>query len=187
MLDELDDVRSAWHAQPTTFFRLTPQQMFAGLRRIDRRQRRVAHGILVAFVGDVIAFTTVLFVSVTNLLEAAGCLWIMIAMGWFARRLWTGLRSAERAQEEMVARPSIDAFRASLEARLTFYRSLLSFGAVLPGVGLFLIGALIAAPESAVWVAVTGALLVAGVANGFRMHLPRTRDIRKQLSELDQL
>lgn len=187
MLNEVEDFRTAWHAQPTTFFRLTPHEMRVGLERIDRRQRRLARGILAAFVGDVIGFTTILFLVVANALEAAGCLWIMIAMGWFARRLWKGLRSAERAHEEMVARPSIDALRESLEARWKFYRSLLSFGAVLPGVAMFLIGALVAEPTAATGVAVTGAVLVASIANAFRVHLPKARAIQQQLAELDRL
>jgi hypothetical protein len=187
MLHDLEDFRTAWHTQPTTFFRLTAHEMRAGLERVQRRQRRIARGILAAFVGDVISFTMILFLAVTNALEAAGCIWIMFAMGWFARHLWVGLRSAERASEEMVARPSIDAFRASLESRWVFYRSLLSFGVVLPGVALFLIGAVVAQPASAIWVGVTGALLIAGIANGFRIHMPKARAIRQQLAELDRL
>lgn len=187
MFSDLENFRTAWHTQPTTFFRLTPHEMQAGLEHVDRRQRRIARGILAAFVGDVIGFTMVLFLVVTNALEAAGCIWIMLAMGWFARHLWMGLRSAERAREEMLARPSIDAFRASLESRWEFYRSLLSFGAVLPGVALFLVGALVAEPASASWVAATGTLVIAVIANGFRIHMPKARVIRQQLTELDRL
>ena len=187
MLRDLEDFRTVWHTQPTTFFRLTPYEMHAGLERIDRRQRRIARGILTAFVGDVIAFTLVLVLVVANAVQAAGCIWIMLAMGWFARRLWMGLRRTERASEEMLARPSIDAFRAALESRWQFYRSLLLFGAVLPGVAMFLIGTFLAEPDSASWVATTGALVIAAIVNGFRIHTPKARDIRRQLAELDRL
>ena len=162
MRHELEDFRMAWHAQPTTFFHLAPQEMRAVVERIDRRQRRIARGVVVAFVGDVIAFTLILLFLVTNALQAAGCVWIMIAMGWFARRLWAQVRGADRTHDEMVARPSIDAFRASLETRWAFYQSLLSFGAVLPGVAIFVAGFVVAQPASAAWAAVTGVVILAG-------------------------
>ncbi|HEY4307652.1 MAG TPA: hypothetical protein VGM82_24470 [Gemmatimonadaceae bacterium] len=184
---ELEDLQTAWHAQPTTFFRLTPQQMRAGVDRIDQRQRRVARGIVAAFVGDVISFTLLLFLFVTNAIQAVGCVWIMLAMGWFARYLWTHLRTSERTRDEMIARPSIDAFRAALNARWTFYRSLLAFGVVLPGVALLIIGGLIAAPGSGKSVAATVVVIVAAIANGFRLHLPNARAVQRQLAELDEL
>ena len=186
MRPELEDFRTVWHAQPTTFFHLTPQAMRAAVERIDHRQRRIARGVVGAFAGDVIAFTLLLFFFVTNVLQAAGCVWIMLSMGWFARRLWVQLRG-DRSYEEMLARPSIEADRASLEGRWEVYRSLLSFGAVLPGVALFVAGGLLAEPGSALWVAVTIAVIVAGIANGFRLHLPAARAIRRQLLELDRL
>lgn len=187
MFEGVEDLRTAWNAQPTTLFRLTPQQMRAALERIDRRQRKIARGIVAAFAGDVISFTTILILMHNNVLQVAGCIWIMVAMGWFARRLWTGLRRAEWASEDMLARPSIDAFRASLESRWEFYRLLLSFGAVLPGVALYLIGALIRQPDAAIMVGLVAAVIVAASANGFRIHLPQARAIREQMAELDRL
>lgn len=187
MLDDLEDFRTAWNTQPTTLFRMTPREMRAGLERIDHRQRRIARGIRTAFICDLISFTVILFFIYHNVIAAAGCIWIMLAMGWFTRHLWTRLRRAERASEDMLARPSIDAYRASLEARWEFYRSLLAMGAVLPGVALILIGDLIRQPQSAPVVAATGMVFVFAIANGFRMHLPKARAIREQLAELDRL
>jgi hypothetical protein len=186
MFEGVDDLRTAWHAQPTTLFRLTPQEMRTALERIDRRQRRIARGFVAAFVGEVIAFATILFL-INNPLVSAGCIWIMIAMGWFAHRLWTGLRRAERASEDMLARPSIDAFRSSLEARWEFYRLLPSFGAILPGVALILIASLVRQPDSAPIAALVVAVFIAATANGFRLHLPHARAIRQQITELDRL
>ena len=186
MFEGVDDLRTAWPAQPTTLFHLTPQEMRTALERIDRRQRRIARGMVAAFVADVIFFTTLLLL-INNALKSVGCIWIMVGMGCFARRLWTGLRRAERASEDMFARPSIDAFRASLEARWDFYRLMLSFGAVLPGVALILIADLVRHPDSAPTVALVAVLFVAATANAFRIHLPHARAIRQQIADLDRL
>jgi len=187
MRNELEDFRTVWHAQPTTFFHLAPQAMRASVERIDRRQRRIAAGIVIAFAGDLVGFTLVLLFVVTNVLEAAGCLWIMISMGWFAQRLRGQLRGGARAYEEVVTRPSIHAFRASLEARWEFYLSLLSLSAVLPGIAVFIAGVVVAEPASAAWAIGTGGVIVAAIANALRIHLPDALAIRRQLVELDRL
>lgn len=187
MRDDLEDVQNTWHAQPTTFFHLAPREMRAAVARTERRQQRIARGVIVAFVGDVVAFTLLLFLFVTNAVEAAGCIWIMLSMGWFARLLSRHLRSAAPTYDETAARPSIDAFRASLASQLGFYKLLLAFGLVLPGVALFVAGILLAQPGAGKAAALTGVVIAAAIANGFRLHLPGARAIQQQLSELDKL
>jgi hypothetical protein len=165
---------------------MSRQQIQGRVAQESARQRRIPIGIGAAFAGDVIAFTTLLFFF-PDAFQRAGSILIMLAMGYLTRRLQLRRAKATTAQSEIAARPSIDAYRAALDAQLEFYRALLAFAAVVPGVGLFIFGAIRSEPEAWPFGLATVVLLLAGMANGCRMHLPHARRLLEQLRELDAL
>ncbi len=119
--------------------------------------------------------------------QRAGSILIMLAMAYLTRRFQRRRAKATMAQNEMAACPSIDAYRMALDAQLEFYRGLLPFAGVLPGIALFLFGAIRSEPDAWPYGLAAVVLLLAGMVNGCRIHLPQVRRILAQRRELDAL